>query len=97
MAENDPLLGHGRQIVVREDWLGLTEEPILEPGLPIVDPHHHLLERDGGHSYLLPQLLADTASGHDVRGLTAWMRPKSSYCPYFMRWSAFDSRLPKFP
>ena len=67
MAENDPLLGHGRQIIVREDWLGLTEEEILEPGLPIVDPHHHLWERDGGHSYLLPQLLADTASGHDVR------------------------------
>lgn len=28
MAENDPLLGHGRQIVVCEDWLRLTEEPI---------------------------------------------------------------------
>ena len=67
MAENDPLLGHGRQIIVREDWLRLTEEPILEPGLPIVDPHHHLWERDGGHSYLLPHLLADTASGHDIR------------------------------
>ncbi|MFN4014844.1 MAG: amidohydrolase family protein [Reyranella sp.] len=67
MAEDDPLLGHGRQIIVREDWLGHTQEPILEPGLPIVDPHHHLWERDGGHSYLLPHLLADTSSGHDVR------------------------------
>lgn len=67
MAEDDPLLGHGRQIIVREDWLGLTEEEILEPGLPIVDPHHHLWERDGGHSYLLPHLLADTSSGHDIR------------------------------
>ena len=53
MAEDDPLLGHGRQIIVRD--------------LPIVDPHHHLWERDGGDCYLLPQLLADTASGHDVR------------------------------
>ncbi len=52
---------------MRENWLGLTGEAILDPGLPIVDPHHHLWERDGGHSYLLPQLLADTASGHDIR------------------------------
>jgi L-fuconolactonase len=67
MAVDDPLLGHGRQIIVREDWLRLTEEPILEPGLPIVDPHHHLWQREQG-SYLLPELLADTGSGHDIRG-----------------------------
>jgi predicted TIM-barrel fold metal-dependent hydrolase len=67
MAAADPLLGHGRQIIVREDWLRLTEEPVLEPGLPIVDPHHHLWQRAEG-SYLLPELLADTGSGHDIRG-----------------------------
>ncbi|MFO1159023.1 MAG: amidohydrolase family protein [Reyranellaceae bacterium] len=67
MADTDPLLGHGRQIIVREDWLRLIAEPVLEPGLPIVDPHHHLWQRDEG-SYLLPDLLADTASGHDIRG-----------------------------
>ena len=66
MAVDDPLLGHGRQIIVREDWLGLTEEPALEPAIPIVDPHHHLWERDEG-SYLLPDLLADAAGGHDIR------------------------------
>ena len=42
MAVDDPLLGHGRQIIVRPAWLGLTEEAALEPDLPIVDPHHHL-------------------------------------------------------
>jgi L-fuconolactonase len=63
----DPLLGHGRQIILREDWLRLTDEPVLEPGLPIVDPHHHLWQR-GKDSYLLPELLADTGSGHDIRG-----------------------------
>jgi predicted TIM-barrel fold metal-dependent hydrolase len=68
MAVDDPLLGHGRQVIVREDWLKLTEEPILEPGLPIVDPHHHLWARSSDQSYLLPELLADTASGHDIRG-----------------------------
>jgi L-fuconolactonase len=67
MAVDDPLLGHGRQLIVREDWLRLTEEPILEPGLPIIDPHHHLWAR-GKESYLLPELLADTSSGHDIRG-----------------------------
>jgi L-fuconolactonase len=66
MPADDPLLGHGRQIIVREDWLKLTEEPILEPGLPIVDPHHHLWQRAQG-TYLLPELLADTGSGHDIR------------------------------
>ena len=66
MAVDDPLLGHGRQIIVREDWLRKTDEPILEPGLPIVDPHHHLWQRAQG-SYLLPELLADTGSGHDIR------------------------------
>ena len=67
MAVDDPLLGHGRQVIVREEWLRLTEEPILEPGLPIIDPHHHLWQRAQG-SYLLPELLADTGSGHDIRG-----------------------------
>ena len=67
MAVDDPLLGHGRQVIVREDWLRLTEEPILEPGLPIVDPHHHLWQR-AKDTYLLPELLADTGSGHDIRG-----------------------------
>jgi len=50
----------------REDWLALqATEEILEPGLPIVDPHHHLWDRRG-HRYLLHELLADTASGHRV-------------------------------
>lgn len=50
----------------REDWLALqAAEPILEPELPIVDPHHHLWERRG-HRYLLPELLADTGSGHRI-------------------------------
>ncbi len=52
---------------MREDWLRQTQEPILEPALPIVDPHHHLWAKDHG-DYLLPDLLEDTGSGHDVRG-----------------------------
>jgi L-fuconolactonase len=49
----------------RAGWLGLVTEEILEPGLPICDPHHHLWDHPG-HRYLLDELLADTGSGHTV-------------------------------
>jgi predicted TIM-barrel fold metal-dependent hydrolase len=49
----------------REDWLALTEEEILEPELPIVDPHHHLWDTKSS-VYMLDDLLADTGSGHNV-------------------------------
>ena len=41
-------------------------EDVLEPALPICDPHHHLWDHPG-RRYLLDELLADTGSGHDVR------------------------------
>ena len=50
---------------VRPDWLAQHTEAALEPDLPIVDPHHHLWDRPG-NSYLLPDLLADTGSGHNI-------------------------------
>src|ERR1700750_750719 len=50
---------------VRGDWLARPQEPILEPEMPIVDPHHHLWDRPGWR-YLLDDLLADTGSGHNV-------------------------------
>src|SRR5512132_469211 len=43
----------------------MTTEEILEPNLPIFDPHHHLWDHPG-HRYLLDELLADTRSGHNV-------------------------------
>ena len=52
-------------IPVREDWLARHIEPVLEPDLEIVDPHHHLWDRPGAR-YLLPDLLADTGSGHRI-------------------------------
>ena len=42
----------------------MTEE-ILEPQLPIVDPHHHLWDHPQNR-YLLDELLADTGSGHHI-------------------------------
>jgi len=50
---------------IDRDWLNRLSEPILEPDLPIIDPHHHLWMRDG-NVYLLPELLEDLNSGHKV-------------------------------
>lgn len=41
-------------------------EEILDPELPICDPHHHLWDRPG-HRYLIDEYTADTRSGHNVR------------------------------
>src|SRR5580692_959857 len=50
---------------VRQDWLDRRRESILEPELPIIDPHHHLWDRPGWR-YLLDDLLADLNSGHNI-------------------------------
>jgi predicted TIM-barrel fold metal-dependent hydrolase len=47
------------------EWLGKLTEEILEPDLPIVDPHHHLWDHPGSR-YLLDELLADVNSGHNI-------------------------------
>src|SRR6266852_2307815 len=55
-------------------WWAQRKEEILEPALEIVDPHHHLWDRNG-HRYLLDQLLADTGSGqhHAKRLCRMWL------------------------
>jgi predicted TIM-barrel fold metal-dependent hydrolase len=50
----------------RNEWLTRHVEEAIEPQLPIVDPHHHLVERPETGRYLLHELLADTNSGHNV-------------------------------
>ena len=55
-----------RAFVPDEAWLAKqAREEILEPDLPIFDPHHHLWDRPGNR-YLLDELLADTGSGHNI-------------------------------
>ncbi|WP_245903276.1 amidohydrolase family protein [Humitalea rosea] len=56
-----------RHPTIRPDWLARNAEPALEPGLPIVDAHHHLWELRDGAPYLLEDFLADAGGGHDVR------------------------------
>ena len=46
-------------LTVRQDWLDSRKEPILEPDLPIVDPHHHLVDRPETGRYLLPSMAAE--------------------------------------
>src|SRR5271155_1391981 len=53
-------------LAVRPEWLERRREEIIEPALPIVDPHHHLVERLETGRYLLPDLLTDTGSGHNI-------------------------------
>ncbi|HVY18036.1 MAG TPA: amidohydrolase family protein [Rhodopila sp.] len=50
---------------VRDDWLARGTEEVIEPGLPIVDPHHHLWDRPNWR-YMLDDLLADTNAGHNI-------------------------------
>ena len=49
----------------RDRWRAQVTEEILEPALPICDPHHHLWDHPKSR-YLLDELLADTGSGHKV-------------------------------
>jgi predicted TIM-barrel fold metal-dependent hydrolase len=56
----------GRIYTPDDSWLAQAPpESILDPELPIVDPHHHLWLR-GGRPYLLDELLADLNTGHNV-------------------------------
>jgi predicted TIM-barrel fold metal-dependent hydrolase len=49
----------------REDWLAQHTEEVIDPQRPIVDPHHHLWQR-GKLRYMIEQMVADIASGHNV-------------------------------
>jgi len=53
-------------MATNDEWLGLVREEIIEPDLPIIDPHHHLWDFPGSR-YMLDELNADTGSGHNIR------------------------------
>ena len=62
----EPMPALGNVVAPNLEWVARHSEPALEPGLPIVDPHHHLIDRPESGTYLLPDLLADIASGHNI-------------------------------
>ena len=51
-------------------WLQQHDEAILEPELPIIDPHHHLWDKNTNHlvqpRYLLDEILEDINCGHNI-------------------------------
>jgi L-fuconolactonase len=65
MASPTPVSPTGH-FTPRNEWLARHVEDVIEPQLPIVDPHHHLVERPETGRYLLHELLADTNSGHNI-------------------------------
>ena len=64
------------------DWLALTQEPTLEPEIPLCDPHHHFwdgrLQSIPYQRYLIHELMADLNSGHNVRS-TVFVEARSMY------------------
>ena len=59
------ITGRYRYPAPRNTWLQQYTEDIIEPTLPIIDPHHHIWEEQG-NTYLLPELTADLHTGHNI-------------------------------
>ena len=61
-----PTQAHPKHLPVRPEWLALRTEAVIEPDLPIIDPHHHLWDH-AGNRYLFPELVGDLGAGHNIR------------------------------
>jgi predicted TIM-barrel fold metal-dependent hydrolase len=60
-------------------WLARRpRETALEPELPIIDPHHHFWDTPARGRYLLDELLADIAGGHNIVA-TVFLECRSMY------------------
>jgi len=60
-----------------DEWLAGWREPVIEPDLPIVDPHHHLWHRKGWR-YEDSELLNDILDGHSIRS-TVFIQCREQY------------------
>jgi L-fuconolactonase len=84
MAQTGDATGDYRGLAHRDDaelaaWLaGQAPEPVIEPELPIIDPHHHFWETPARGRYLLPELLADLDCGHNIIA-TVFLECRSMY------------------
>jgi predicted TIM-barrel fold metal-dependent hydrolase len=72
-----PTTASGLYADPRVDWLAQYTEEVIDPKRPIVDPHHHLWDR-GGQRYLIEELSADIASGHNIIA-TVYVEARSMY------------------
>ena len=77
MASTLPTTKSGLYADPREDWLAQRTEEVIDPARPIIDPHHHLWDR-GGQRYLIEDITADIASGHNVIA-TVYVEARSMY------------------
>ena len=75
MAESQQLVL--RHPIPNQAWLAKRTEDIVEPDLPIVDPHHHLWDHPGD-KYYLNELLGDLTSGHNIVA-TVFLQCLSAY------------------
>lgn len=52
------------------EWISRVVEEVVEPDLPILDPHHHLWLDEGhtGWPYTIDDFHNDTGSGHNIVG-----------------------------
>src|SRR5947207_14271182 len=82
--ERERLSCHRGVIVPFEgnDWLASTQEPTLEPEMPICAPHHHFWDfrttRIPYQRYLLHELAADIHGGHNLRS-TVFIEARALY------------------
>ena len=63
--------------MAQQDWLGQVVEEVIDPDLPIYDPHHHLWDHPQSR-YLLDELLDDIGGGHRIVS-TVFMECGSMY------------------
>ncbi len=63
-----------------EEWLASVVEDVIDPDVPIIDPHHHLWPQGGTVPYGLAELEADLASGHHIVD-TVFVECHASYRP----------------
>jgi predicted TIM-barrel fold metal-dependent hydrolase len=62
-----------------EEWLSRVEEEVIAPGLPVVDPHHHIWWNDRQRAiYQLQDFVADVMSGHNVIG-SVFLQTRAMY------------------
>ncbi len=66
-----------REPALLKSWLAGSHEPAIEPGLPIVDAHHHLWDDQRGR-YLADEQLVDLDCGHNVVA-TVYIEASSMY------------------
>ncbi len=57
---------YAEELKQKAAWRAQRVEEIIEPDMPIIDPHHHMWVRPGS-PYALQDFLAEAGSGHNIK------------------------------